>query len=238
MKALIINGSSKGANSNTLVIAKAFAEGTDAEISVINLKDLNIKPCAGCFSCWTKTPGECIIKDDMAKVYAEINSADIIIESFPLFFFGMPSMMKAMTDRCLPYTKAYEGNVAKAGGSFHEIRDPEMEKKKFVVISTCGYVGAEAMYPALIKEYDLICGKGNYTKILCPQGELFRAESCKRQVKAYLAYVKQAGHELCTFGKTSEETMTEVDRPILSARAFEQITQSHWRSASAGNTDL
>lgn len=234
MKALIINGSPKGSASNTLVIAKAFAEGfpEGTEISVVNLKGMNIKPCAGCFSCWTKTPGECIIKDDMEKIYEEINAADIIIESFPLFFFGLPSMMKAMTDRCLPFTKAYEGNVATGGGSFHEIRNPQMEKKKLVVVSTCGYVETGAMYPALEKEYDLIAGKGNYIKLFCPQGELFRAESCKRQVGAYLAYVKQAGHELAAFGRISEETMAEVNRPVLSPKAFEMITQKHWSKLS------
>lgn len=234
MKALIINGSPKGGASNTLVIANAFAEGfpKGTEVSTVTLKGMNIKPCAGCFSCWTKTPGECIIKDDMAKIYEEIKSADIIIESFPLFFFGLPSMMKAMTDRCLPFTQAYAGNVAAGGGSFHEIRDPKMEEKKLVVISTCGYVEPTAMYPALEKEYDLIAGKGHYTKIFCPEGELFNAESCKKQVGAYLAYIKQAGHELAAFGKISEETMAQVNRPILSPKAFEMITQKHWSNLS------
>ena len=100
MKVLVLNGSPKGEKSNTLNITKAFLDGfsADTEIEYITVKKETIKPCMGCFSCWSRTPGECVIKDDMQKIYEKINSADIIIESFPLYFFGMPSQMKALTD--------------------------------------------------------------------------------------------------------------------------------------------
>lgn len=109
MKVLVLNGSPKGEKSNTLNITKAFLDGfsADTEVEYITVKKETIKPCMGCFSCWSRTPGECVIKDDMQKIYEKINSADIIIESFPLYFFGMPSQMKALTDRCLPYMLPY-----------------------------------------------------------------------------------------------------------------------------------
>ena len=86
MKVLVLNGSPKGEKSNTLNITKAFLDGfsADTEVEYITVKKETIKPCMGCFSCWSRTPGECVIKDDMQKIYEKINSADIIIESFPL----------------------------------------------------------------------------------------------------------------------------------------------------------
>lgn len=88
MKVLVLNGSPKGEKSNTLNITKAFLDGfsADTEVEYITVKKETIKPCMGCFSCWSRTPGECVIKDDMQKIYEKINSADIIIESFPLYF--------------------------------------------------------------------------------------------------------------------------------------------------------
>lgn len=229
MKLLIINGSPKCDKSNTLNIANAFASGfpEDTEIEKINIYQKNIKPCMGCFSCWSKTQRECIIKDDMQEIYKEINSADVIVESFPLYFFGMPSQMKAMTDRCLPYMLPYEGNQVE-GKFFHELRDKSMLNKRLVLISTCGYVDADLMYPALLKEYDLICGVGGYTAILCPEGELFIAEKAKRQREGYLHDVKNAGEEFAKNLSLSDETKKLLSRKILSPNGFEAMTRAHW----------
>jgi len=29
------------------------------EVTVLELRDLDLKGCSGCFGCWLKTPGEC-----------------------------------------------------------------------------------------------------------------------------------------------------------------------------------
>ena len=184
MKVLVLNGSPKAERSNTLNITKAFLKGfpADTEVEQVNLYKKDIKPCLGCFSCWSRTPGQCVIKDDMQDIYEKIKAADIVIESFPLYFFGMPSQMKATTDRCLPFMLPYMGNLVEdKNASFHELRDESMHEKRLVVITTCGYVDEKPMYPALLKQLDLIAGEGHYTAILCPEGELFIADKAKRQ---------------------------------------------------------
>lgn len=235
MKVLVLNGSPKAERSNTLNITKAFLKGfpEDAETEYVSLYKLNIKPCVGCFSCWSKTQGHCVINDDMQGLYGKIKSADIIIESFPLYFFGMPSQLKAMTDRCLPFMLPYMGNLVEdKNASFHELRDESMHEKRLVVITTCGYVQAEPMYPALLKEFDLIAGEGGYTPILCPEGELFIAEKAKRQREGYLADITKAGAEFAANRALSKETMERISRPILSPKGFETITLAHWEQKS------
>ena len=235
MKVLVLNGSPKAERSNTLNITKAFLAGfpEDTEVEFVNLYKQNIKPCVGCFSCWSKTQGHCVIKDDMQEIYPKISEADIVIESFPLYFFGMPSQLKAMTDRCLPFMLPYMGNLVEdKNASFHELRDESMHNKRLVVISTCGYVDEKPMFPALLKEYDLICGDGNYTAILCPEGELFIAEKAKRQRDGYLADITKAGAEFAENLCLSEETKKRISKPILSPKGFETITLAHWKIAS------
>lgn len=99
MKILVINGSPRGNNSNTMKITNRFLEGLNSlgenEISIINVKEKNINHCLGCFSCWTKTPGKCVINDDMNDFVNEYIKSDLIIWSFPLYYFGMPSKVKA-----------------------------------------------------------------------------------------------------------------------------------------------
>lgn len=232
MNILVLNGSPRMERSNTLRITNAFLEGfpDDCNTEIVHLYKLNIKPCLGCFSCWTKTPGNCVINDDMQILYKKIENADVIIESFPLYFFGMPSGFKAVVDRCLPFMKTYLGTEDKDGrSSFHRLRNDAMYGKKLVIISTCGYVGTEPMYPALLKQYDLVCGEGKYTAILCPEGELFGYDGlAERQKRGFLADITKAGTEFAENGMLSGETVKKLSKPVLSPSGFEAIVRSHW----------
>lgn len=232
MNILVLNGSPRMERSNTLRITNAFLEGfpDDCNTETVHLYKLNIKPCLGCFSCWTKTPGNCVINDDMQILYKKIENADVIIESFPLYFFGMPSGFKAVVDRCLPFMKTYLGTEDKDGrSSFHRLRNDAMYDKKLVIISTCGYVGTEPMYPALLKQYDLVCGEGKYTAILCPEGELFGYDGlAERQKRGFLADITKAGTEFAENGTLSGETVKKLSKPVLSPSGFEAIVRSHW----------
>ena len=106
MKILLINGSPKGNRSNSLRLAHSFIEGIrengEVFIDELNISKMNIESCRGCFSCWKATPGECIIKDDMTMVIEKEVEADIIIWSFPLYYFSVPGILKDLIDRQLP----------------------------------------------------------------------------------------------------------------------------------------
>ena len=106
MKILVINGSPKGKRSNTYKLTDAFINGisgkTETECDEIIVMDKNIGTCLGCFGCWNKTPGVCVIKDDMKEVLGKILWADIVIWSFGLYYFNVPGKMKILIDRQLP----------------------------------------------------------------------------------------------------------------------------------------
>lgn len=232
MKVLVLNGSPRAERSNTLKVTEAFLEGfpDGTQSEIVHVYKQNIKPCIGCFSCWTKTPGECVITDDMRGILRKTEEADVIIESFPLYFFGMPGGFKSMTDRCLPLMKTYLGSDDKDGTqSFHELRNEKMREKKLVLISTCGYVKTAPMYPALLAQFDMICGEGNYTAIFCSEGELFGYDGlAERQKNGYLADVKKAGAEFAEKGGLSEETKSRLSKIVLSPAGFEKIVRAHW----------
>ena len=57
--------------SKTTFMVDNFIEGAiraGAQVETFKLKNYDIKHCTGCYSCWTKTPGECIFKDDMTML--------------------------------------------------------------------------------------------------------------------------------------------------------------------------
>lgn len=231
MKVLILNGSPKLEKSNTLNVTNAFVSGfpEGTEVKRIDIYTKEIKPCRGCFACWASPDGICAIKDDMPEILAAIKEADVIIESFPLYFYGMPSQLKAVTDRCLALAEPYMGAKSDDGQTFNKLRDPSIFDKKLIVISSCGYVELEPVYPALLAQYDLICGgREKYTAILCAMGEVFMTGMAKRQIRAYLDSIRKAGEEYCANGfEISAETMRKISIPILSPTGFETLTTSH-----------
>ncbi|WP_455718483.1 flavodoxin family protein, partial [Anaerosporobacter sp.] len=106
MKILVLNASPKGKHSGTMKLTESFLEGIkkieDCEIDVIDIYSLDIKPCEGCFGCWHKTPGACVIQDDMSKCLELLKEADLILWSFPLYHYSIPAKGKMFLERTLP----------------------------------------------------------------------------------------------------------------------------------------
>ena len=102
MRVLVLNGSPKGDKSNTYRLTSAFLDGLrqtqPVEAETIEVGKLHLLPCRGCFACWSKTPGKCVLQDDMAGVIEKILAADVLIWSFPLYYFSIPGQLKLLID--------------------------------------------------------------------------------------------------------------------------------------------
>ncbi len=231
MRLLVINASPKGERSNTMNITRAFVGGfpADTELETVELYKCDVKPCTGCYYCWKSGTGVCKIKDDVKEIHDKIFRADIIIFSFPLYFFGVPSQLKALTDRCLPLMVPYMSQSTDPySASFHDFKDEIVHNKKLVIISSCGYVEAEPVYSALLNQIDLILGGRKYTPILCPQGEIFVADHPIRQRECYLADIKKAGAEFAQNLSLSQKTADKISKPILTSKGFGLLASRHF----------
>lgn len=243
MKILAINGSPKGNQSNTWRLTIAFLEGINIqeenggaqapEIETLNIGSLNLKPCLGCFSCWNKTPGECCIHDDMQGVIDKILWADVVVWSFPLYYFGLPGQLKTLIDRQLPMSLPFMCTETESGG--HPSRY-DMSGKRTVVISTCGFYTAQGNYDCVTNLYDRLCGKGGYTAIFCGQGELFRVKELSERTDEYLSWVKKAGQEFAS-GGISGETRGKLDRNLFPRDVFEAMADASWGVGESGEKE-
>ncbi len=232
MNVLVINGSPKGERSNTYQLAKAFLGGMSEsngsiETKTLAVSQMDIRPCLGCFSCWSKTPGQCCIKDDMARVIEEMLWADVTLWSFPLYFFSVPGQLKNLIDRQLPMVLPFMAEDGGENGSGSHPTRYDMSGKKTVVISTCGFYTAQGNYDGVCSLFDHICGKGQYTTLFCGQGELFRVADLKRRTNEYLGYVRQAGREYIT-GGISAGTRTALNQLLFPRKVFEDLADASW----------
>lgn len=58
--------------------------------------------CRGCFDCWTKTPGECIMRDGIANINRACMTSDVVVYLCPIVFGQFSANMKYAIDRWLP----------------------------------------------------------------------------------------------------------------------------------------
>lgn len=233
MKILVINGSPKGEKSNTYHLTKAFIEGIKSsdspniETIEINVNQLKIEGCKGCFVCWNKTPGKCCITDDMQSVIEKLLWADITIWSFPLYYFGVPGKLKNLIDRQLPMSLPFmEDRNDGIGNGSHPSRY-DMSGKKTVIISTCGFYTTQGNYDSVLSMFDHMCGKNNYTSILCGQGELFRIEELSTRTNEYLEVVKTAGKEYAV-GNINSNTFEKLSQLLYPKEVFEKMADNSW----------
>lgn len=232
MNILVINGSPKAEKSNTYQLTSAFLRGIKQKAEDVQIREctvcrMDIKPCLGCFSCWSRTPGKCCIEDDMAQVIQDLLWADITIWSFPLYYFTVPGALKNLIDRQLPmnlpFMEEQEGQVGNGG---HPSRY-DMSGKRTVVISTCGFYTAEGNYDGVCSLFDHHCGPENYTAIFCGQGELFRVPELSAVTGDYLSCVEQAGAEYID-GGISEKSRERLSKLLLPRDTFEACADASW----------
>ena len=99
MKILGICGSLREeSNTNKIVLKVAKASGCESEI--VDLGKMDIKPCTGCLLC-TMNEGQCVIEDDMQKVYDKLMKADAIVFGAPTYFMDISGAAKSFIDRSM-----------------------------------------------------------------------------------------------------------------------------------------
>ncbi len=74
-----------------------------------------VRHCMGCFGCWVKTPGQCVIADRAREFCGEIPRCDEVIIISKLTFGGLSPDIKAVLDRSigymLPFFRIVEGEM-------------------------------------------------------------------------------------------------------------------------------
>ena len=74
-----------------------------------------VKPCVGCFGCWLKTPGECVIPDRGQEFCRLLAKADKFTVVSRCYYGGFSPDVKAVMDRHIgyitPFFQVYEGEM-------------------------------------------------------------------------------------------------------------------------------
>jgi len=88
-------------------IVEAMEKIYEEPLNVIRLGEGDITACTGCWSCWLKTPGRCVIKDPMAASYSDYVNSETIILLMDTAQGFINHQAKAFLDRTIPHYHPY-----------------------------------------------------------------------------------------------------------------------------------
>lgn len=109
------------------MIIREFGNYESPGSYILDLEEVKVKDCTGCWSCWLRTPGRCIHKD-LDECYKEFLKADKVIIFSKVLRGFISSNLKTLLDRFIIMLLPYVGYDT--GESIHPARYdkyPEIE---------------------------------------------------------------------------------------------------------------
>jgi len=101
VKILAIMGSPRKGDSYevTRQVEERMKELGEVEFEYIFLKDIEIKPCRGCFLCTSRGEEHCPVRDDCPAALEKMLAADAVIFASPVYALSVSGLMKIFKDR-------------------------------------------------------------------------------------------------------------------------------------------
>jgi len=97
------------------------AEANAVSTVVFDAANGRCAPCVGCFGCWIKTPGVCVLpKDEGTRFVAETWDADYVVYVSRITWGGYSVPIKLYADRIIPLVHPYFRKVN--GEMHHQLR--------------------------------------------------------------------------------------------------------------------
>lgn len=229
MKVLALNSSSRtGDVSKTEIILGDLLRGMregGAEVEVVELRRKKIRYCIGCFTCWTKTPGVCIHKDDMTReIFPKYRDSDLVVLATPLFHYTVNAIMKTFIERTLPIALPF---FEKQDGA---TRHPYRHKAPPVAVLSVAGFPEESVFDAL-KFYARFLFRDHLAaEIYRTSSEMFLHSTGSRKVSEVREALIQGGRELAQSLKISPETLKRIHKPITTFEEMAPLGNLMWQT--------
>ena len=226
MRVLVLNGSPKK-RSDTFRMTERFLQGLNPagehEVTVVNVIEKQIAPCRGCFGCCQQMEGHCLIDDDQNGILDLYRTSDLVIWSFPLYCYGMPSHLKAVLDRTIPLVKMKM--VQQDDGRVQHEALADFSKIHTLVISGCGFPDWEGNFDALRMQ----CKQcfGNLTMVCVPETPMLNVPQAAVVADPLLSRFEQAGAEYAQNLSLSPETIAGLETPMIPKEMYIRIVNGN-----------
>jgi multimeric flavodoxin WrbA len=226
MKVVAINGSPHMDEGTTALVLTPFLEGMSqagADVELFYTRKLKINPCQGEGTCWIRTPGKCMHKDDVELLVPKMAEADVWVFATPVQVDGMTGPLKSLVDRLVaplvnPFFEVRDGHCR------HPMRDGT-RSGRVVLVASCGLWELDNFDP-LVAHMKAICNNVDRHfagALLRPHGQaLMQMMKGGMPVDDVLGAAGEAGRQLVVDGRVSAETLENVSRVLVPLEAHVQ----------------
>jgi multimeric flavodoxin WrbA len=203
-------------------LAEGMAGGAAApRVRLVHLRDLSFGQCRGCFGCW-RNGGECTLDDDYTSLVAPLlESADLMVLAFPIYFYGFPPEITHAVTRLfsnLHPTYRWDGDE---GTLVHNERRPC--PGSLFLLGTGGLLDT-TQFDIPMQHARLLARRHGIRfleGLFRPTGNLFLVPAARTPALDDVeAAIERAGTELVDTGAVSERTRERVQRRLLSPAQF------------------
>lgn len=239
MKVLGLNGSPRRHLSSTHSIMKPFFEGMElagAQTEILHLRNFRINPCIGCYKCWDRTPGECILKDEMDEPLRKFNEADMVVFGTPLYHYSMTGILKDFIDRLLPRSEPWLVPHPKYPNLTTHPRRGHKPGKIFL-IACCGfpeYEHFETLVP-LFRQIARMEGWEHCGELLRAGSEPLSRKEFQPLFGRYFDRVREAGRQLAANGRIDSALDADLRKDLFAGGkdVFIKSSVLHWKNQMA-----
>ena len=104
---VVITGSPRK-NGNSFAMTEAFIKAAQAKGHNVTRFDAALKKVGGCHACETcfKTGKACSFDDDFNIIAPEIEKADVVVFTTPVYWYSFPAQIKGVIDRLFSFCVA------------------------------------------------------------------------------------------------------------------------------------
>jgi hypothetical protein len=218
-KVLLLNCAPRGERGATGVAASRLAAGlrsAGAEVKILYPARMAIRPCVGCFRCWSRPLAPCTIDDDMPGLLEAYRSSDLVVWATPIYHYFGSTAMKTVMDRL--FVNA-DPHVVRVEGRFRHPRKIE-RLPRYALLAVGGFPDFGIFKP--LESGLRALSEHTGIEIL---GSIRRHTSMAFAVKGLrmkavddaLAAIEDAGRELVELRRIKPGTKRTAERAIGSA---------------------
>ena len=222
MKILVLNGSPKKENSDTMHLTRAFLRGmqeaTPQEVQIIDVIDRRLGFCRGCFAC-KYNDGQCVQDDDMREILEQMLESDLLLFSFPLYCYSMPAALKNLVDRMLPLSSMA---MAEVDGRYVHVGQRDYSHLRYLMICGCGFPNSKRNFEPAIRQFELLF-PNNRTILTVPESPMFSAPEAAAVTAPRLALLEAAGRQYAQAGRIGAALLEEIGSPMIPEETYAKI---------------